>query len=52
VESNSEIFRNDAFMEQVLTHAKACGLLFRYPDFFEKLDSYSKRSGKPDNTKG
>lgn len=51
VENNSEIFRKEAFMEQLLKHAKKTGLLIRYPDFFEKLDSYSKNSEVTNNIK-
>lgn len=52
VENNSEIFRKEAFMEQLLEHARDTGLLVRYPEFFEKLDSYSKNSQKTENIKG
>jgi len=41
IANNSDIFKKDAFMEQLFEHAEKTGLINFYPDFFEKLRDYS-----------
>lgn len=51
VKNNSEILKKEAFMEQLLIHAKKTGMNNRYPEFFVKLKDYSDNT-EPVNQAG